>query len=427
MTRTHVAKWTDDIVRALQNLGGSGHLDEISKEVAKIRSNLPASFRAIIRREIQEHCSETQSFKREEDLFYSVEGLGQGVWALRSFIQNDLTENANSKAPNVADTNKVYIANFGEGNAHWSRVKANNSVATFSDIRLYKLWSNGARAEFLDLACSSVLTAKGKRPVRSVAERWFNLISELDDTENDLWISKQGDHLFWAVSLHGELKETIIPSPNPSRAGDKVYSLEKPCTPWSDTDLVGRPLRWSDLHPKSRDFLATEAAFQKITNNRGYADFAKALVLGGQLSQWTESPLFKHKKPQDHSAVHSFSSKERMAWRVADTMQKTVASADGRIVQRSGKLKNTNLSREQCQSLVIEMFESQEGICAYSGLQMQLDGEEEDKEMLVSLDRIDSDDHYSPENLHLVCRFINRWKSNDSHERFERLISKLRD
>ena len=57
---------------------------------------------------------------------------------------------------------------------------------------------------------------------------------------------------------------------------------------------------------------------------------------------------------------------------------------------------------------------------------MQLDGQEDDKEMLASLDRIDSDGHYISENLHLVCRFINRWKSDDKHELFERLIAKLK-
>ncbi len=108
-------------------------------------------------------------------------------------------------------------------------------------------------------------------------------------------------------------------------------------------------------------------------------------------------------------------------------MLKTVASADGRESTRTAKIKNTDLSEEECIALVALLYKKQNGFCTYSNLKIQLDGFEEDQELLASLDRIDSEGDYTPENLQLVCRFINRWKSNDEHELFKRLISKLRD
>ncbi len=47
-------------------------------------------------------------------------------------------------------------------------------------------------------------------------------------------------------------------------------------------------------------------------------------------------------------------------------------------------------------------------------------------ELLPSLDRIDSDGHYVPGKLHIVCRFINRWKSDGDDKNFRRLLSVLR-
>ena len=74
-----MASWVEDVAQALENLGGVGHLDDISREIEKIRPNLPASFRVIIRRELQESCAEMKRYRHKQDLFYSAEGLGNGV------------------------------------------------------------------------------------------------------------------------------------------------------------------------------------------------------------------------------------------------------------------------------------------------------------------------------------------------------------
>jgi len=59
-----MASWLEDVVQALDNIGGEAHLDDISREVVKIRSDLPDTYKDIIRRVLQESCSETKSFKK---------------------------------------------------------------------------------------------------------------------------------------------------------------------------------------------------------------------------------------------------------------------------------------------------------------------------------------------------------------------------
>jgi len=422
-----MASWLEDVVQALDNIGGEAHLDDISREVVKIRSDLPDTYKDIIRRVLQESCSETKSFKNKEDLFFSAAGLGKGVWGLNSLRKSVPEKNLHNIEGFPAEVPNVYIANFGEGNSLWPKVKSNGTIATFSEIKLYDLWNEGQRKEFIAHATQNSLTAKGLRPVKSVAGRWYNLIDELVETNGDLWISKQGDQLWWTISKSGEIQQTAIPSGNLERFGPNVYFLEKRCSGWSNADLEGRPLLWKGLHPKARDFLSTEATFQRVANDRGYADFAKALVQGVNLDEWYDLPIFKAKQSSVKTTGKVFSAKERMAYRLASTMEQTVKSADGSKSERGSKIKNTNMTHSECSDLVIKLYDSQEGLCAYSGIKMELDGQEDDKEMLSSLDRIDSEGHYTPQNLQLVCRFINRWKSNDEHELFARLISKLQD
>ncbi|MEZ4234398.1 MAG: hypothetical protein R3B89_34810, partial [Polyangiaceae bacterium] len=51
----------------------------------------------------------------------------------------------------------------------------------------------------------------------------------------------------------------------------------------------------------------------------------------------------------------------------------------------------------------------------------------EDPALTYSLDRIDSDGHYERDNLQVVCRFVNKWKSNSKDEEFRRLLRIVRE
>lgn len=92
-----MSKWTDDISSALIQLGGLSHYSDLYSKIEEIREGkLSENWRAVVRRTIQQHSSDSESFLKKEDLFYTIDGIGSGVWGLRSYIPQenyvDLTE-----------------------------------------------------------------------------------------------------------------------------------------------------------------------------------------------------------------------------------------------------------------------------------------------------------------------------------------------
>lgn len=83
-----MASWEQDIVNALQQLGGVASYDAIYSEVKKLRENLPKTWKDIIRRRVQDLSSDSNGFKNGRDLFYSVNGLGAGMWGLRTQLND---------------------------------------------------------------------------------------------------------------------------------------------------------------------------------------------------------------------------------------------------------------------------------------------------------------------------------------------------
>ena len=81
-----MGKWVDDIITALTKLDGVASLSDIYQEVRQVRpSPHPESLSAIVRGTIEDHSSDSARYKGK-DLFFSVKGLGSGVWGLRSFV-----------------------------------------------------------------------------------------------------------------------------------------------------------------------------------------------------------------------------------------------------------------------------------------------------------------------------------------------------
>ncbi|PBJ12207.1 HNH endonuclease [Flavobacterium sp. ACN6] len=77
--------WIEDIIKAIKNLNGYGHYSEINLEIEKIRQNLKGEWKAVVRRIIQQHSSDSKSWLEKKDVFYSVDGIGKGVWGLRNY------------------------------------------------------------------------------------------------------------------------------------------------------------------------------------------------------------------------------------------------------------------------------------------------------------------------------------------------------
>lgn len=320
---------------------------------------------------------------------------------------------------------RVFIANFGRENYEWPNCLRRSTVATMNRIGTHDYWLAGDREGFIAACMKYERSSRGAVPTRAVASRWFNLMTTIAETSGDIWIHREKNELWWTESLPEapafELSED--PTEKPPKP---VYVCHKPCKPWSKVSEKGHRLDWNSLHPKARDFLSTEATLQQLSTD--YAEYALALIQGEDLTPWHSSSRWKEKLAKGQSSpVESFNDLQMSAFRMARTAWQTTLNANGQEELRRIKNKDFGFPDEEELRLFIEdLYRMQEGLCALTGIPMQLDRTSDDEELLCSLDRIDSNGHYEPENLQIVCRFANRWKGADDNANFMRLINLVR-
>ena len=74
----------ETIIAALNSLGGEASLSEITETALALGAKSKAKdFNSVVRNEIERHSSDSAAYNGKEDVFYSVEGIGKGVWGLR--------------------------------------------------------------------------------------------------------------------------------------------------------------------------------------------------------------------------------------------------------------------------------------------------------------------------------------------------------
>ena len=86
------------------------------------------------------------------------------------------------------------------------------------------------------------------------------------------------------------------------------------------------------------------------------------------------------------------------------------------------KARNRNRECEIDEFYLFDIWESQSGLCVYSGIQMTLDTKCYNT---VSLDRIDSTKDYLRGNVQLVCSAVNKMKQEYSEELFIHLCTSI--
>ena len=85
--------YKEAIIEALNQLNGHAYLKDIYVKFLDIyKEPLPKNWKSNIRATIEDNSSSSERFKNGEDLFYSVEGLGNGHWGLKNFIQSEAVE-----------------------------------------------------------------------------------------------------------------------------------------------------------------------------------------------------------------------------------------------------------------------------------------------------------------------------------------------
>ncbi|MBR5246521.1 MAG: HNH endonuclease [Clostridia bacterium] len=78
--------YKEKTIEALKQLGGHAYLSDIYEAFENLNDNeiLPKSYKAIIRATLEHNSSDSFVFNGKEDLFYSVDGIGNGHWGLRT-------------------------------------------------------------------------------------------------------------------------------------------------------------------------------------------------------------------------------------------------------------------------------------------------------------------------------------------------------
>ena len=102
------------------------------------------------------------------------------------------------------------------------------------------------------------------------------------------------------------------------------------------------------------------------------------------------------------------------------------AAQSGTVLTSIRKEKQIHHARQELERIIETLIERQASLCALTGLPLGWLGDCEDPAMLASLDRIDSNGHYREDNLQVVCRFVNMWKSSSPDGEFRRLLELLR-
>lgn len=316
---------------------------------------------------------------------------------------------------------KVFIANFGRENFAWPLCLARGTIATMNDVAVQGFWEAGDREGYIQNRMMIDKTAAGKTPTRPVASRWFNLMTTIVQSEGDMWIHREKDRIWWTVSRSRQATFEPIKEPIGQGRGRDMIICHKPCNPWSDQNRKGNRLEWAGLHPKAQEFLFTEGTLQQLRPDN--AEFARALIEGSDLAPWYSRPEWKAKiaRRQKHPGT-TFNPRQRAVWRMAATAKGTVNFSNGQKVLKTIKNKDLRIPEHELIPFLEALLAEQDGLCAITGLRLQYDGDEDDGEMLCSLDRIDSDGHYERDNLQIVCRFVNRWKSSSNDREFRRLI-----
>ena len=321
---------------------------------------------------------------------------------------------------------KVNVANFGEQNYAWPDCLRRGTIATMNTVEAQPFWEAGNRESYIQNRMGTLTTA-GNVPTRAVASRWFNLMTNITESDSDYWLHSDTKYLWWTESLPDDpvferLKEPV------GRERDVVI-CHKPCKPWPNKNEKGNILPWAGLHPKAKDFLATEATMQKLGVD--YAAYSIALIKGYDLSPWHNRAEWRKKIESSKSkagAVTVFNDEQKAAWRMARTAIQTVAQANGQVVERTEKSKDMGFaSEEDLRSYIVALIADQDRHCALTDLPINLSETEGDPEMRASLDRINSSGHYEAGNLQIVCKFANRWKGADNDAEFRRVVEIIKD
>lgn len=79
--------YKEKVILVLKNLGGHAYLNDIYQEFKKISKGetLAETYQASIRATLERNSKDSEAYDHKHNLFYSVDGIGNGHWGLIDF------------------------------------------------------------------------------------------------------------------------------------------------------------------------------------------------------------------------------------------------------------------------------------------------------------------------------------------------------
>ena len=222
----------------------------------------------------------------------------------------------------------VFIANFGRENYEWPQCLHRGTVATMNAEGVHGFWERRDRAGYIEYCMRNLKAASGIAPTRSVASRWFNLMTIISETSGDVWIHREKEQIWWTVSKSDASQITLETDPRPLQGARRVYVCHKPCEPWRNVTKRGNRLEWNALHAKAKEFLFTEGTLQKLSPD--HAAYALALIEGHDVGHWHDDPTWKAKaKAATTRSGVVFNGRQKSVAEMAMNARDTAARSNG--------------------------------------------------------------------------------------------------
>jgi hypothetical protein len=105
-------QWVDYIIQAMEELGGYASYTDLYRKIQEIRPEpFTEHWEASVRQIVESNSSDSHNF-RGRNVFYSVNGIGSGIWGLHGYASEtpkpDDIEETSSEAPAKRIEQKTY-------------------------------------------------------------------------------------------------------------------------------------------------------------------------------------------------------------------------------------------------------------------------------------------------------------------------------
>ena len=310
----------------------------------------------------------------------------------------------------------------------WQEALARSAICLIEDAKSHELFKQGLEREYREYAASELKTSRGVAPDEGTISLWWNTHLRLDNiTEDDLFIHDDGRHVYW-TQING--KANIFerkPDPHArGRVSAEVINTFYPTYPWRKKNLKGVPLALATVHPHTPNVVRTRMTMAEASPEN--ADYIIALIRGDNLDRWHSLPKWQATLERSKMEIgRSFSDWEMSATDIIYAAKRASKEGGNEVLSKRKEKDFGFENDEELRLYILELHSIQNGRCELTGLSYSSRIGASRGDMMMSLDRIDSDLGYVRGNLQLTCWFANRWKGASNNGTFINLIRLIKE